>query len=97
MDGRKISRFYRTLSPTCAAAQKDGPGPVMVSITLCLAVHILGSQNVYSRAEGLADLGRLFDNGSRTENNCSQDLAQSCQDTGQWTNASDYRDKESPH
>ena len=27
----------------------------MVSITLCPAVHILGSQNVYSRAEGIAD------------------------------------------
>ena len=28
----------------------------MVSSTLCPAVHILGSQNVYSRAEGIADL-----------------------------------------
>ena len=27
----------------------------MVSSTLCLAVHILGSQNVFSRAEGIAD------------------------------------------
>ena len=27
----------------------------MVSSTLCPAVHILGSQNVYSRAEGIAD------------------------------------------
>ena len=27
----------------------------MVSITLCPAVHILGSQNEYSRAEGIAD------------------------------------------
>ena len=27
----------------------------MVSITLCPAVHILGSQNVYGRAEGIAD------------------------------------------
>ena len=26
--------------------KKDGPGPVMVSDTLCPAVHILGSQNV---------------------------------------------------
>ena len=48
-DGRKISPFYRTSSPTGAAAQKDGPGPVMVSSTLCSAVHILGTQNVYSR------------------------------------------------
>ena len=31
--------------------KKDGPGPVMVRSTLCPAVHILGSQNVYSRAE----------------------------------------------
>ena len=35
--------------------RKDGPGPVMVSSTLCPAVHILGSQNVYGRAEGIAD------------------------------------------
>ena len=35
--------------------KKDGPGPVMVSSTLCPAVHILGSQNVYGRAEGIAD------------------------------------------
>ena len=27
----------------------------MVSSTLCPAVHILGSQNVYDRAEGIAD------------------------------------------
>ena len=27
----------------------------MVSSTLCSAVHILGSQNVYGRAEGIAD------------------------------------------
>ncbi len=27
----------------------------MVSSTLCPAVHILGSQYVYSRAEGIAD------------------------------------------
>ena len=27
----------------------------MVSSTLCPAVHILGSQNVYCRAEGIAD------------------------------------------
>ena len=27
----------------------------MVSSTLCPALHILGSQNVYSRAEGIAD------------------------------------------
>ena len=27
----------------------------MVSSTLCPDVHILGSQNVYSRAEGIAD------------------------------------------
>ena len=27
----------------------------MVSSTLCPAVHILGSQNVYGRAEGIAD------------------------------------------
>ena len=27
----------------------------MVSNTLCPAVHILGSQNVYGRAEGIAD------------------------------------------
>ena len=39
--------------------KKDGPGPVMVSSTLCPAVHILGSQNMYGRAEGIA-LGRLF-------------------------------------
>ena len=35
--------------------KKDGQGPVMVSSTLCPAVHILGSQNVYGRAEGIAD------------------------------------------
>ena len=35
--------------------EKDGPGPVMVSNTLCPAMHILGSQNVYDRAEGIAD------------------------------------------
>ena len=38
----------------------------MVSSTLCPAVHILGSQNVYCRAEGmflpLLALGRLLDN-----------------------------------
>ena len=27
----------------------------MVSSTLCPAVHILGSQNAYGRAEGIAD------------------------------------------
>ena len=27
----------------------------MVSSTLCPAMHILGSQNVYGRAEGIAD------------------------------------------
>ena len=27
----------------------------MVSSTLCPVVHILGSQNVYGRAEGIAD------------------------------------------
>ena len=27
----------------------------MVSSTLCPAVHILGSQNVYGKAEGIAD------------------------------------------
>ena len=27
----------------------------MVSSTLCLAVHILSFQNVYSRVEGIAD------------------------------------------
>ena len=27
----------------------------MVSSTLCPAVHIIGSQNVYGRAEGIAD------------------------------------------
>ena len=35
--------------------KKDGRGPVMVSSTLYPAVHILGSQNVYGRAEGIAD------------------------------------------
>ena len=35
--------------------ENDGPGPVMVSSTLCPAVHILGSQNVYGRAKGFAD------------------------------------------
>ena len=35
--------------------KKDGVGPVMVSCTLCPAVHILGSQKVYGRAEGIAD------------------------------------------
>ena len=34
---------------------KDGPGPVMVSDTLCPAVHILGTWNVYSRTKGIAD------------------------------------------
>ena len=34
---------------------KDGPGLVMVSDTLCPAVHILGTQNVHSRAKGTAD------------------------------------------
>ena len=31
------------------------PDPKMVSSTLCPAAHILGSQNVYGRAEGIAD------------------------------------------
>ena len=35
--------------------KKDGSGPVMVSTTLSPAVYILGPQNVYSRAEGIAD------------------------------------------
>ena len=34
--------------------KKDGSGPVMVSSTLSPAVYILGPQNVYSRAEGIA-------------------------------------------
>ena len=34
---------------------KDGPGPVMVSDTLCPALHILGTKNVHSRAKGTAD------------------------------------------
>ena len=46
---------HRPLRVRCPAWKKDGPGPVMVSSTLCPAVHILGSQNVYSRAEGIAD------------------------------------------
>ena len=58
-DGRKFPPvFYRTSSPSGPLPciwKKDGPGPVMVSSTLCPAVHILGSQNVYSRAEGIAD------------------------------------------
>ena len=62
-DGQKFPLlFYRTSSPFGSAAlpkfsyfKKDGPGPVMVSSTLCPAVHILGSQNVYDRAEGIAD------------------------------------------
>ena len=35
--------------------KKDGSGPVMVSSTLSPAVYILSPQNVYSRAEGIAD------------------------------------------
>ena len=35
--------------------EKDGLGPVMVTNTLYSAVHISGSKNVYSRAEGIAD------------------------------------------
>ena len=61
-DGRKFPPlFYRTSSPSgllpCLnfSILKKGPGPVMVSSTLCPAAHILGSQNVYSRAEGIAD------------------------------------------
>ena len=34
---------------------KDGPGPVMVSDTLCPAVHILETQNVHGRIKGTAD------------------------------------------
>ena len=34
--------------------EKRRPPAIMVSSTLCPAVHILGSQNVYSRAEGIA-------------------------------------------
>ena len=41
--------------PPITSGKKDGPGPVMVSSTLCPAVHILGSQNVCGRAEGIAD------------------------------------------
>ena len=33
----------------------NGPGPVMVSNTLCPAVHILGIWNVYRWAKGIAD------------------------------------------
>ena len=53
--------FYRTLSPSGPlpyldfSIEKDGQEPVMVSSTLRPAVHILGSQNVYSGAEGIAD------------------------------------------
>ena len=35
--------------------EKDGPGLVMVSSTLYPSVLILGSKNVYTRAEGIAD------------------------------------------
>ena len=34
---------------------KDGPGPVMVIDTLCPAVHILGTENIYSKAKSTAD------------------------------------------
>ena len=40
--------------------KKDGPGPVMVSDTLCPAVHILGTYNVHSRAKGTADHSLLW-------------------------------------
>ena len=33
----------------------DVPGPVMVSDTLCPAVHIWGTWNVYSGAKGIAE------------------------------------------
>ena len=35
--------------------KKDRPGPVMVSNTLCPAVYISGSLNVYSRSKVIAD------------------------------------------
>ena len=34
---------------------EEKTGPVTVSDTLCPAVHILGTRNVYSRAKGTAD------------------------------------------
>ena len=37
------------------SVKKDGPGPVMVSSSLCPAVHISGSLNMYSRAMGITD------------------------------------------
>ena len=59
MDGNS-PLFYRTLSPLGPLPcinfnKKDGPEPVMISSTLCPAVHILSFQNVYSRAVGIAD------------------------------------------
>ena len=35
--------YHRSSSPTKPLPKKDGPGPVMVSYTLCPAVHILGT------------------------------------------------------
>ena len=59
-DGQKFPHlFHRTLSPSgplpCIDFSIEKRRPAMVSSTLCPAVHILGSQNMYSRAEGIAD------------------------------------------
>ena len=35
--------------------KKNGPRPIMVSDTLCPALHILGTKNVHSRANGTTD------------------------------------------
>ena len=46
--GSRSNKKERTTS-------KDGPGTVMVSNSLCPAVHILGTKNVHIRAKGTAD------------------------------------------
>ncbi len=38
-----------------ASGGAEGHYPVMVSSIICPAVHILGSTNMYNRAEGIAD------------------------------------------
>ena len=39
---------HQTMVKIYSSMQKDGPGPVMVSNTLCPAVHIVGTENMYS-------------------------------------------------
>ena len=46
---------FPSIHPSVQPPAALGPEPVVVSNTLCPAVHISGSQNVYSRAEGIAD------------------------------------------